>query len=113
MSWAYARHSFSLTLPLAACAMASACGEPGPAMHLTMADIKPIVTPLAYREDWGKKCGDPGVKVATDFMVDLKAAGATADLQAQAQGEIDRVTETEKDTPAEYVCTADLSESTE
>lgn len=113
MSLASARRFASAPLPMVVCAMLSACGEPGPAAHLTMADIKSIVTPLAYREDWGRKCGDAGIKVATDFMADLKAAGATADLQTQAQAEIDRVTALEKDTPAEYVCTADLAESTE
>ncbi len=78
-----------------------------------MADIRPIIEPLAYRELWGKKCGAPNMAVKTAFIADLKAAGASADLVAQAEAAADKIVEAEKDTPNEYVCTVELVESTE
>lgn len=78
-----------------------------------MSDIAPIVTPLTYREILGQKCGVPDIALKTAFLTDLKAAGASDDLVSQATAEADRIVEAERDTEAEYVCTAELFESTE
>jgi hypothetical protein len=78
-----------------------------------MAEIGPIVTPLAYRELLGLKCGVPNTAVKTAFLEDLKAAGAPADLLTQANADVRRIEAEERDTPNEYVCTAELFESTE
>ena len=97
-----------LLVSAAACAPAA-----GPAAHLTLADIQPIVTPLTYRELLGEKCGEPNLKVKTAFMADLKAAGATPELLTQAAAEAARIEAAERETPNEYVCTAELFDSTE
>ena len=78
-----------------------------------MSDIQPILEPLTYREMWGAKCGAPNIVVKTAFMADLKAAGATVELVAQAEAAADKIAQAERDTPNEYVCTVELSESTE
>ena len=99
---------------LAGFALLAGCTPtPGPAAHLTMADIQPIVTPLAYRELLGVKCKVPDTAVKTAFMADLKAAGAPEALLAEAEVEIRRIDAEERDTPNEYVCTAELFDSTE
>jgi hypothetical protein len=78
-----------------------------------MADIQPIIEPLAYRELWGQKCGAPNMAVKTAFVADLKAAGAPEELLKQAEVAADKIAEAERDTLAEYVCTVELVESTE
>jgi len=78
-----------------------------------MAELSPIVTPLSYRELLGTKCGEPNMAVKTAFMADLKAAGAPDSLMAEAASEAGRIEAAERDTPNEYVCTADLYETTE
>jgi len=101
---------------LALTCLVALCGcspQPGPAAHLTMAEIGAIVTPLTYREVLGQKCNEPNTAVKTAFLADLKAAGASETLLAEATAEADRIIEAERETPAEYVCTADLFESTE
>lgn len=96
------------------CALLASCAPaPGPAANLTMADISPILTPLTYREMLGAKCGEPNMAVKTAFMSDLKAAGATDTLMTEAAAEAGRIEDAERDTPNEYVCTAELYESTE
>ncbi len=103
-----------LALPALLCAFLACCTPaPGPAAKLTMADIAPILTPLTYRELLGAKCGEPNMAVKTAFMVDLKAAGAPDALLAEAAAEAARIETEERDTPNEYVCTAELYESTE
>ena len=98
---------------LSSCALLAGCAPgPGPAARLTLADILPIVTPLTYRELLGEKCGAPGIAVKTGFMADLEAAGASFDLLDQARAESARIEAAERDTPNEYVCTAELFEST-
>lgn len=94
-----------------ACCAAEA--QTGPASRLAIADIQPILEPLTYRELWGKKCGAPNMAVKTAFIAELKAAGASAELLARANAEANRIVEAERDTPNEYVCTVELSESTE
>lgn len=102
------------TLALAGLMCLAGCTpQPGPAAHLTMAEIGPIVTPLTYREVLGQKCNEPNTAVKTAFLADLKAAGAPDALLAEATAEADRITEVERDTLEEYVCTAELFESTE
>lgn len=101
------------TLALAGLVLLAGCTpQPGPAAHLTMAEIGPIVTPLTYREVLGQKCNEPNTAVKTAFLADLKAAGAPDALLADATAEADRIIAAERDTPAEYVCTADLFETT-
>ncbi|MEQ1608007.1 MAG: hypothetical protein ABL956_03405 [Hyphomonadaceae bacterium] len=78
-----------------------------------MADIQPIIEPLTYRELWGAKCGQMGIAVKTAFIADLKATGASEALLAQAGAAADSIVAAERDTPEEYVCTVELSESTE
>ncbi len=78
-----------------------------------MADISPLLTPLTYREMLGAKCGEPNMAVKTAFMSDLKEAGATEDLMTEATVEARRIEAAERDTPNEYVCTAELYQSTE
>ena len=51
--------------------------------------------------------------VKTAFMSDLKAAGAPDALMNEVASEADRIQAAEHDTPNEYVCTAELYESTE
>ena len=85
----------------------------GPAAGLTMADIAPILTPLTYREVLGYKCNEPNMAVKTAFIADLRAAGARDTLLALATAEADRIAMAERDTLAEYVCTAELYVSTE
>lgn len=95
-------------------ALFAACApQPGPAAHFTMADIQPILTPLAYRELLGVKCGVPDTRVQTAFMADLQAAGAPEALLTEARAEVRRIDAEEHDTSNEYVCTAELFESTE
>lgn len=93
--------------------LAGCTPAPGPAAKLTMADLSPIVTPLTYRELLGAKCGEPNMAVKTAFMSDLKAAGASDALMTEVASEADRIEAAERDTPNEYVCTAELYESTE
>ena len=101
------------TLALAGLIMLAGCTpQPGPAAHLTMAEIGPLVAPLTYREVLGQKCNEPNTAVKTAFLADLKAAGAPDALLADATAEADRIIEAERDTLAEYVCTADLFETT-
>ena len=96
------------------CALLAGCAPaPGPAANLTMADISPILTPLTYREMLGAKCGEPNMEVKSEFMTDLKAAGATETLMTEVGAEAGRIEAAERDTPNEYVCTAELYESTE
>jgi len=78
-----------------------------------MGELSPIVTPLTYRELLGTKCGEPNMAVKTVFMADLKAAGAPDALMAEVAAEAERIEAAERDTPNEYVCTADLYETTE
>jgi hypothetical protein len=107
-------HPASAVVALFACMLLACCAPPpGPAAQLTMADISPILTPLAYREVLGAKCNEPNMAVKTAFMADLKAAGATDALLAKATAEADRISTAERDTLPEYVCTAELYESTE
>lgn len=87
--------------------------QPGSAAKLTMADIAPILTPLTYREVLGEKCNEPNMAVRTAFIADLKAAGAADTLVRQAAAEADRIATAERETLPEYVCTAELYESTE
>lgn len=94
-------------------ALASCAPAPGPAAHLTMADIQPILTPLTFRELLGVKCGVPDTAVKSAFLKELEAAGAPADLLTQARAEATRIEATERETPNEYVCTAELFDSTE
>jgi len=109
-----ARPSTNLSYAALFCLALACCApQPGPAAHLAMADIQSILEPLTYREMWGKKCGAPGMAVKTAFIQDLKSAGATADLLRQAETEAGRVEALERETPNEYVCTVELSESTE
>lgn len=96
------------------CASLACCAPPpGPAAKLTMADISPILTPLTYREVLGAKCNEPNLAVKTAFLADLKAAGAPDELLTDATAEADRIANAERDTLPEYVCTAELYESTE
>ncbi len=78
-----------------------------------MTDIQPIVTPLAYRELLGVKCNVPDTAVKTGFMADLKTSGAPQALLAEAEAEVRRIDAEERDTLNEYVCTAELFDSTE
>ena len=94
-------------------ALAVCTPQPGPAAHLTMADIQPILTPLVYRELLGVKCGVPDTAVKSSFLKELEAAGAPAELLAEARTEATRIEATERETPNEYVCTAELFDSTE
>jgi len=87
--------------------------SPGPAADLTIADILPVVTPLTYRELIGTKCGEPNIAVKTVYLAELKAAGASAKLMGEAEAEAAKIEAAERDTPNEYVCTAELFESTE
>lgn len=93
-------------------ALVACTPQPSAAAHLKFADIQPILQPLALRELLGEKCGVPNTAVKTAFLEDLKAQGATAELQAQAKAEADRITALSRDEPAEYVCTPELMEST-
>ena len=87
--------------------------SPGPAASLTIADIRPIVTPLTYRELLGFKCGEPNIAVKTAFLAELKVAGASTTLMSEAEAEAAKIEAAERDTPNEYVCTVELFESTE
>ncbi|MEQ1785068.1 MAG: hypothetical protein ABMA14_27305 [Hyphomonadaceae bacterium] len=99
---------------LAGLAALTACAPtPGPAAHLTMTDIQPIITPLTYRELLGVKCGVPNTAVKSSFLKELEAAGAPADLLTQARAEATSIEANERETPNEYVCTAELFDSTE
>jgi len=75
--------------------------------------MQPIIEPLTYRELWGPKCGEVGIAVKTAFIGDLKATGASEALLTHAGAAADRIVAAERDTPAEYVCTVELSDSTE
>ncbi|MEP7209925.1 MAG: hypothetical protein ABI740_03730 [Alphaproteobacteria bacterium] len=81
--------------------------------NFAWADIQPILTPLTYRELLGKKCGAPNIRVKTAFLADLKSAGASRELLAQSKAEVNRIQNEEHHTLNEYVCTAELFESTE
>ena len=96
------------------CGVLACCApQAAPASHLAMIDIQPILEPLAYRELLGKKCGVQDTALKTAFIADLKVAGASLELLTEAGAEADRIAEAERDTPNEYVCTAELFESTE
>lgn len=81
--------------------------------RFSWADLQPILTPLTYRELLGKKCHVPNTRVKTAFLGELKAAGASPDLMAQSKVEAKRIETAERKTPNEYVCTAELFDSTE
>lgn len=98
---------------ICAATLAACTPQPGPAAHLTMAEVGPILTPLAYRELLGLKCGVPNTALKTAFIADLKAAGASDALIEEAEADVRRIEAEERDTPNEYVCTAELFESTE
>ena len=110
MSSAHKRSVAALVLLVSAAACAP---TPGPAAHLTMADIQPIITPLTYRELLGVKCGVPNTAVKSAFLKELEAADAPADLLTQARAEATRIEAGDRETPNEYVCTAELFDSTE
>lgn len=98
----------------ALCALLACCAPaPGPDAKLTMGELSAIVTPLTYRELLGTKCGEPSMAVKTAFLADLKAAGAPDALMAEVEAEAARIEAAERDTPNEYVCTADLYETTD
>ena len=98
----------------ALCALLACCAPaPGPDAKLTMGELSAIVTPLTYRELLGTKCGEPSMAVKTAFLADLKAAGAPDALMAEVEAEVVRIEAAERDTPNEYVCTADLYETTD
>ncbi len=98
---------------ICAATLAACTPQPGPAAHLTMAEVGPILTPLAYRELLGLKCGVPNTALKTAFIADLKAAGASDALIKAAEADVRRIEAEERDTPNEYVCTAELFDSTE
>ncbi len=102
------RATASLCLALAACGPA-----PGPAAHLKLADIQPILQPLALRELLGETCGVPDTAVKTAFLTDLEKQGASADLLKQASEEAARVMDSQRGEPKGYVCTPEMFESTE
>ena len=96
------------------CALLACCtAAPGPAAKLSMGAPSAIVTPLTYRELLGTKCREPTMAVRTAFLADQKAAGAPDALIAEATAEVERIAAAERDTPNEYICTADLYETTE
>lgn len=98
----------------ALCALLACCAPaPGPGAKLTMGELSAIVTPLTYRELLGTKCGEPSMAVKTAFLADLKAARAPDALMAEVEAEAARIEAAERDTPNEYVCTADLYETTD
>jgi hypothetical protein len=110
--------SIGLVLLLAACATPSGPTAPVAleavsAARFSWAEIKPIIVPLAYRDVLGKKCHVPEARVKAAFLADLKSAGASDALINQAQGEAARIERAERDTLKEYVCTAELFDSTE
>jgi len=99
---------------LATIGVLSGCSPaPGPAAHLTIAEIRPIITPLTYRELLGTKCEEPNIAVKTAFLADLKAAGAPDTLMSEAEAVAEEIEAAERDTLDEYVCTVELFESTE
>jgi len=96
------------------CALFACCAAaPGPAAKLLMGEPSAIVTPLVYRELLWTECGEPNMAVRTAFVADLKAAGAPEALIVEANAEVERIEAAESDTPNEYICTADLYETTE
>jgi len=80
---------------------------------LTWEAIQPIVTPLTYRDMIIAKCRMKEASPLKPFMSQLKAAGASRNLIAQAKAETARLRKLERKTPAEYICTAELFDSTE
>jgi len=78
-----------------------------------MGEPSAIVTPLVYRKLLWTECGEPNMAVRTAFVADLKAAGAPEALIVEANAEVERIEAAESDTPNEYICTADLYETTE
>lgn len=107
---AYVGSGFAASL----CALLACCAPaPGPAAKLTIGELSAIVTPLTYRELLGTKCGEPNMAVKSAFLADLKAAGAPDALMTEVTAEAERIEVAERDTPNEYVCTADLYETTE
>ena len=103
-----------------ACLLAVACGLslPGaasaqPRALLAWNAIQPIVSPLTYRDMLIARCHVKEASPLQPFMSELKAAGASKTLIAQAKAETARLRKLERKTPAEYICTAELFESTE
>lgn len=118
MKPASAKHSGFVRWPSASAVVMGmglmACApQPGPAAHLTIADIQPIVAPLTYRELLGAKCGEPNIAVKTAFLADLQASGASVALVSETEEAAAKIEAEERDTPNEYVCTVELFESTE
>jgi hypothetical protein len=79
---------------------------------MTWEAVQPIVTPLTYRDLIIQKCGMREARPLAGFMRELRAA-ASAEVVAQAQAEAARIREEERDTELEYICTAELFDSTE
>ena len=103
--------AIGLILVLAGCA--TPAPPAAPAAGFSWADIEPIIVPLAYRDVLGQKCRMPEARVKRAFMAELKSAGASPQLIAQSQAEAARIERAERKTPKEYVCTAELFDSTE
>ncbi len=105
--------AFALISLMAGCAPPPAKDTKAAAPALKWDEIKALVTPLTYRDVLVRKCGMPDARPLAPFMAELKAAGASAEVLAQADGEAARIATEEKDTELEYICTVELMESTE
>ena len=98
-----------LGLLLAGCATPA----PAPPERFSWAEIEPILAPVVYRDVLGKKCGVPSARVKVRFLAELKSAGASQTLLAQSQSEAARIESAERKRLNEYVCTAEVFDSTE
>ncbi len=103
--------AIGLVLVLAGCTTPAPLAAP--AARFSWADIQPIIVPITYRDVLGQKCRMPDARVKAAFMAELKSAGASPQLIAQSQAEAARIDRAERKTPKEYVCTAELFDSTE
>jgi hypothetical protein len=108
----------ALFLAMAASAICASGAAAQPAVRpaaaaITWDAIQPIVTPLTYRDMIIAKCRMKEASPLKPFMAELKTAGASRKLIARAKAETARLRKLESRTPAEYVCTAELFDSTE
>ena len=96
-----------LGLLLAGCATP----RPAPPQRFSWTEIEPILAPIVYRDVLGKKCDVPSARVKHRFFTELKSAGASPTLLAQSEAA--RIERAEHKTLNEYICTAELFDSTE
>lgn len=88
--------------------------EPVPARpDITVATLEPMIAPITYRHLIVEQCGVEGEDVRSEFLADLRVAGASAKVVGDVVAEMERIRVETGDNPDEYVCTPEMFEQSE